>query len=231
MRDVKPRTEGSAIAKIPLGDQVNDLVTNPSNSVAYAALRDSIAVISSLHEVSCVIPVGGHPRALTIGADGSRLYAINHGGSVSVIDISDDRVGVIPDACCVQRSRYCGRGVDLRGRQCDAGGGRISVIDAGGATVAAIDGFDGYAITDLAADPEGNRVYVGLSRQSAYYQYDAGLLGVIDTATNAAIHTIDLGASPDTITVSPDGSMMYTTHYDHRCVSSSRPASFRVTPD
>ncbi len=40
-----------------------------------------------------------------------------------------------------------------------------------------------YAITDLAADPEGKRVYVGLSRQSAYYQYDTGLVGVIDTTT------------------------------------------------
>ena len=53
---------------------------------------------------------------------------------------------------------------------------------------------------------------------------------MIDTTTDAAIHTIDLGASPDTITISPDGSMMYTTHYDHRLVSAVDRASFRVTP-
>ena len=45
------------IAKILLGDQVNDIVTSPNNSVAYAALSNSIAVISSLHGVSCIIPV------------------------------------------------------------------------------------------------------------------------------------------------------------------------------
>ncbi len=223
----------TVIAKILLGDQVSDRVTSPNNSVAYAALSNSIAVISSLHEVSRIIPISGHPRGLTIDADGSRLYANNCGGSVSVIDIADHRVGVIPGACCVQQvDTLDGALIYAAGNATDGGrcGGRISVIDARGATVAAIAGLDGYAITDLAADPERNRVYAGLARQSAYYQYDAGLLGVIDTMTNAAIHTIDLGASPDTITVSPDGSMMYTTHYDHRFVSAVDLDAYSVTP-
>ncbi|HWS92016.1 MAG TPA: hypothetical protein VN306_05800 [Mycobacterium sp.] len=98
---MKRRTESGppVIAKIRLGDQVSDIVTSPINSVAYAALGNSIAVINSLHEVSCVIPVGGHPRDLTIDAHGSRLYAANYGGSVSVIDIVDYRVETIPGAC------------------------------------------------------------------------------------------------------------------------------------
>ena len=233
MGEVKRRTEGSerpqtVIAKIPLGDRVSDLVTNPNNSAAYTALRDSIAVISSLHKISSVIPVGGHPRALTIGGDGSRLYATNYGGSVSVIDISDHRVGVIPGACCVQQVDTAdGALIYAAGNATD--GGWVSVIGEEGATVAAIDGFDGCAITDLAADSEGGRLFVGLSRRSAYYQYDTGSLGVIDTVTNAAIHTIDLLGSPDTITVSPDGSMMYATHRDHLCVSAIDLASLRVT--
>jgi YVTN family beta-propeller protein len=223
----------TVVAKIPLGDQVSDIVTSPNNSVAYAALSNSIAVISGRHEVSCIISGGGRPRGLTIDADGSRLYASNYGGSVSVIDIADHRVGVIPDARCVQRvdtvagTSIYAAGNAIDGRRC---GGRISVIGAGGDTVTEIAGFDGYAITDLAADPEGNRVYAGLSRQSPYYQYDTGLVSVIDTTTSAAIHTIDLGASPDTITISPDGSMMYTTHCDHRLVSAIDLASFRVMP-
>src|SRR5271166_3841175 len=131
------------IAKILLGDQVSDIVTSPNKSVTYAALSNSIAVISRSHEVSRIIPVSGRPRVLTIDADGGCLYANNCGG-------------------------------------CD---GWISVIDARGATVDAVAGLDGYAITDLAADPEGKRVYVGLSRQSAHYQYDTGLVGVIDTTT------------------------------------------------
>lgn len=86
------------------------------------------------------------------------------------------------------------------------------MIDAEGATVAAVAGFDSYVITDLAAGPDGTRVHAGLSQQSAHRQYDAGLVGVIVAAFNELIHTIDLGASPDTINVSPDGSVLYTTH-------------------
>ena len=185
----EPNSEPPQIAMIRLGDQVSDIVTSPNNSVAYAALSNSIAVISSVHDVSCVIPISGHPSSLAIDPDGSRLYANNYGGSVSVIDIADHRVDVIPDACCVQQvDTVDGPLIYAAGNAKDGGrcGGWISVIDAGGATVAAIAGLDGYAITDLAADPEGNRVYVGLSQQSAYYQYDAGLVGVIDTTTNAA---------------------------------------------
>ena len=221
------------IAKILLGDQVSDIVTSPSNSVAYAALSNSIAVISSLHDVSCIIPVSGHPRSLRIDADGSRLFASNYRGAVSVIDIADHCVNVVPGACYVQQVDTAdGAFIYAAGNTANGGGcdGWITVTDGEGATVAAIAGLDDYAITDLAAAPEGNRVYVGLSQQSAYYQYDAGLMGVIDTTADAAIDTIDLVASPDTITVSPDGSMMYATNYDHRLVSAIDLASFRVTP-
>jgi YVTN family beta-propeller protein len=217
------------VAKIPLGDRVSDIVTSPNDSVAYVALPDSIAVIGSRHDVSRVIPVSGHPRALTLDADGARLYVTNYGDSVSVIDVVDDRVEFIPDACCVQRVDT-GDGTLIYAAGNSIGGGRISVIDAEGSTVAAIAGFDAYVITDLGAAPEGNRVYVGLCRQSAYHQYDAGLVGVIDTAANALIHTIDLGASPETINVSADGSVMYTTHYDHKMVSKVDLLSYLVTP-
>ena len=231
----EPKSEPpqTLIAKIRLGDQVSDIVTSPNNSVAYAALSNSIAVISSLHDVSCTIPIGGQPRDLTIDADGSRLYANNYGGSVSVIDIGNHHVRVIPGACRVQHvdtadgALIYAAGNATNGSRC---GGWISVSDAEGATVAEIAGLDGYAITDLAANPEGSHVCAGLSRPSAYYQYDAGVLGVIDTATNAAIHIVDLVAAPDMVTVSPDESVVYTTHYDHRLVSAIDLASFRVTP-
>ena len=174
------------IAKILLGDQVSDIVTSPNKSVTYAALSNSIAVISRSHEVSRIIPVSGRPRVLTIDADGGCLYANNYGDTASVIDIADHRVHVIPGACYVQQvDTVDGAFTYAAGNTTNSGGcdGWISVIDARGATVDAVAGLDGYAITDLAADPEGKRVYVGLSRQSAHYQYDTGLVGVIDTTT------------------------------------------------
>ncbi len=155
MGDVKRPTEGSVIAKIPLGDRVSDIVTNPHNSVACAALRDSIAVISSLHKISCVIPIGGHPRALTIGADGSRLYAAGYGDSVSVIDISDHRVGVIPGACCVRQVDTAdGALIYAAGNAAD--GGRISVIDEGAPRSAPLTGSTAMPLPISRPTPKAN---------------------------------------------------------------------------
>lgn len=229
MGDVERRAGGSVITTIALGDRVNDLATNPGNSVAYAALTDSVALLSSQHRISCVIPVGGHPRALAIAADGSRLYAANQGGSVSVIDISDHRVAVIPDACCAQQVDTADGALIYVGGNA-ASGGRVSVLGEGGAMVAVVDGLDGSAVTDLSADSERRRVYVGVRRRSDHHhQYDAGSLGVIDTAANAAIHTIGLVGPPDSLTMGPDGSVLYATHYDHSCVTAIDLATYRVT--
>lgn len=88
--------------------------------------------------------------------------------------------------------------------------------DTEGATVATIPGVGGYAITDLAVDPNGTRVYAGLSGHSSYYQYCTGFVSVIDHATYAVIDVINMAASPDTITVSPDGSTVVRDALRHR---------------
>ncbi|MGD1345665.1 YncE family protein [Mycobacterium seoulense] len=221
------RTGGSVIARVTLDGRLHDLTANPGNSVAYAALSDSVAFIGSHHEVLCVIPAGGHPRALTIGADGSRLYTVNHGGSVSVIDISDHRVGVIPGACCVQQvDTPDGALIYAAGNATNRG--RVWVLGEGTAAGAAVAGFDGRSVTGFAADSQRRRLYVGLCRRSDYHhQYDAGSLAVIDTATGVVIRTVGLIGAPDTITVG--GSMVYATHYDHSCVSAIDLSSFDVT--
>ncbi|OBH27565.1 hypothetical protein A5692_24480 [Mycobacterium sp. E342] len=228
MGDVERRTGGSVIATIALGDRVNDVVTNPGNSIAYAALTDSVALINSHHEISCVIPVGGPPRTLAIGADASRLYATNYGDAVSVIDISDHRVGLLPGACCVQQIDTAD-GALIYAASNLARGGWISVMDEGGTAVGTIDGLDGSAVTDLAADSEHQRLYVGLCRRSDYHQYDAGSLAVIDTATNAAMHATNLVGPPDSLTIGPDGAVLYATHYDHSSVTAIDLATLRVT--
>jgi YVTN family beta-propeller protein len=220
------------IAKILLGDQVSDIVTSPNNSVAYAALSNSIAVISSLHGVSCIILVSGHPQSLRIDADGSRLFASNYRGAVSVIDIVDHCVNVVPGACYVQQVDTAdGAFIYAAGNVANGGGcdGWITVADAESHRRC-------HCRTRRLCHHRscgGPRRQPGIRRvvpTERYYQYDAGLVGVIDTATNAVVHTIDLGAVPDAITVTQDGSMMYTTHYDHKLVSAVNLGSYGVTP-
>lgn len=226
MERVERRTGGSVIARVTLDDRLHDLTANPGNSVAYAALSDSVAFISSHDEVLCVVPVGGHSRALTVGADGSRLYSANHGGSVSVIDVSDQRVGVIPGACCVQQvDTPDGALIYAAGNA--ANRGRVWVLGEGTAIGAAVAAFDGRGVTGFVADSERQRLYVGLCRRSDYYhQYDAGSLAVVDIAAGGVTRTVGLIGAPDTITVG--GSMAYATHYDRSCVSAIDLSSFDV---
>jgi YVTN family beta-propeller protein len=241
---VERRTAGSILtAEVQLGDRVTDIVTNPHNSVAYAALPDSIAIIGSRHQVSSVIRAGGHPRTLSIDADGSRLFVANYGGSVSVIDVSDHRIGVIRGACCVQQVDTAD-GALIYAAGNSALGGRISVLGESGEIAGAVGGFDGYNITGLAADseglvgpedpagtgdPAGRTLYVGLSRRSAHHQYDAGALAIVDTVTGAVLDRIDLLGPPDTVTIGPGASKLYMKHYDLRCVSAIDLDSLVVT--
>jgi YVTN family beta-propeller protein len=183
------------IAKILLGDRVSDIVTSPNNSVAYAALTNSIAVISSLHDVSCIIPVSGHPRSLRIDADGSRLFASNYCGAVSVIDLASFRVTPIalgdsplgvsmtPDGLqAYVASRYS-----------------LSVIDT------VVNEAARIAVGDLPrcvrVSPDGKYAYVS--------NFGDRTVSVIDTIAQCVTETIEVGGHPEALAVSPDGHRLY----------------------
>ena len=67
--------------------------------------------------------------------------------------------------------------------------------------------------------PDGAPLYVATSRVSSYTQYFPGSVTVIDTARYAIVDTIAVSLSPDTVTVSPDGSLVLVTHYDTNSIS------------
>lgn len=166
-----------------------------------------------------------------INTDGRRLYVSDYQGSVSVINIADYRVGVIRGACrALEVVTADGSVIYAAHNANDHCASWVSVVSTDVSTVVATAGFDGYAVTDLAVNPDGTRVYVALARHSSYYRYAAGLVAVIDAAVCAVIGAIDLPMSPDTITVSPDGSMMYATHYDTEAVSAIDLVTHSIMP-
>ena len=67
--------------------------------------------------------------------------------------------------------------------------------------------------------PDGGRLYVATCRHSSYTQYFPGSITVIDTAQYGDVDTIAVPLSPDTVTVSPDGSVVLVTHYDTNSMS------------
>jgi DNA-binding beta-propeller fold protein YncE len=90
--------------------------------------------------------------------------------------------------------------------------GVVFVIDIACATTAATVSVKDAAA--LAISPDGSRLYAVSYDRRTYYQYPAGWLTIIDTASHAVVETIAVGACPETLTASPDGAYLYITHYD-----------------
>ncbi|GFG76266.1 YncE family protein [Mycobacterium botniense] len=221
------------VATIALAGRAGDVAVSPDSACVYVAQSNSVAVISRLNNITGIISACGHPKDLMFGIDGDRLYVTSYEGCVSVVDLADHRVGVIPGAVCArevattdQTLVYAAHNAK-HDRGCSSW---ISVSTTQGVTVATIPGAGGCAIVDLAANPHGTRVYAACVRPSPYRQYRRGFVAVIDTAAHAVGDVIDLPAAPDSITVSPDGLTMYVTHEDTESVSAVNLATHCVTP-
>ena len=103
----------------------------------------------------------------------------------------------------------------------------VSVIDVAGATTVAT-----VPVKDVAAltiSPDGSRLYAISYDWRTYYQYPAGRLTIIDTASHAVVETIAVGVCPERVTASPDGAYLYITHYDTCSVSAVNLTTGNVT--
>jgi YVTN family beta-propeller protein len=67
--------------------------------------------------------------------------------------------------------------------------------------------------------PDGGRLYIATSTVSTHTQFFPGWVTVADTAQYAVVESIAVPVSPDTVTVSPDGSRVFVTHYDTNSIS------------
>ena len=210
----------TAIATIPVGGRVHDITVSPDGEHVYVARSDSVVVINTRHHIVGRIPVGRPAKSLVMDADGKQLFVVDYGASVLVVDTRlytvqtewggcASAVVVSPDG----RHLYAAHNQDTDG----GASGVVSVIDVACATTIATVPLDD--IVALAISPDGSRLYAISCDRRTYYQYPAGWLTIIDTASHAAVNAIAVDACPETATVSPDGAYLYITHYDTCSVS------------
>jgi YVTN family beta-propeller protein len=210
----------TAIATISVDGRVHDITVSRDGEHVYVARSDSVMVINGRHHIVGRIPVSGSAKSLLMDADGKQLFVVDYDGSVLVVDTRDytaqtplggcaSDVVVSPDGCHLYAAH----------NQVTDGGanGVVSVIDIACATTVAT-----VPVNDLAAlaiSPDGSRLYAVSHDRRTFYQYPAGWLTIIDTASHAVVKTIAVGACPETVTASPDGAYLYITHYDTCSVS------------
>jgi YVTN family beta-propeller protein len=220
----------TAIATIPVGGRVHDIAVSPDGEHVYVARCDAVMVINGRQHIVARIPVAGAVKSLVMDAGSQQLFVIGYDGSVLVIDTREHVAQTVWDG------RGSGVVVSPDGRHLYAAhtqitdgeaSGAITVIDiACATTIATVPIHD---VAALAISPDGGRLYAVSYDRRAYHQYPAGWLTTIDTASHAAVKTIGIGASPESVTTSPDGSYLYITHYDTCSVSAVNLATDSTT--
>jgi YVTN family beta-propeller protein len=219
-----------AITTIPVDGRVHDIAVSPDGEHVYVALSDSIVVINARHHIVARIPVSARPKSLAMATDGEQLFLVDYDGSVLVVDARDYAVQKLwevnaSDAVVSPDGRYL---YVAHSRNADGGTyGIVSTIDVACATIVATVLLDD--VVALAISPDGSRLYAISCDRRTYCQYPAGDLTIIDTGSHAAIHTVAVGACPETLTPSPDGDYLYITHYDTCSVSAVNPTTGNST--
>jgi YVTN family beta-propeller protein len=203
---------------------------SPDGEHVYVARSDSVMVLNGRHHIVGKIPVSGSAKSLVMDADGKQLFVVDCDGSVLVVDTRDYTAqtpwgGCASDVVVSPDGRHL---YAVHNQVTDGGAnGVVSVIDIACATT-----VDTVPVKDpvaLAISPDGSRLYAVSSDRRSYYQYPAGRLTIIDTASHAVVETIAVGACPDTVTASPDGAYLYITHYDTCSVSAVNLMTGNVT--
>jgi YVTN family beta-propeller protein len=210
----------TAIAAIPVGGRVHDITVRPDGEHFYVALTDSVMVINGRHHIVASIPISGTAKSLVMDADGKQLFVVDYDGSVLVVDARNHTAQTLWDGCAsAVVVGPDGRHLYAAHNQVTDGGinGVISVIDIASATTAAT--VPVHDVAALTISPDGGRLYAVSYDRGTYYQYPAGWLSIIDTASHAVAETIAVGGCPETVTASPDGAYLYITHYDTCSVS------------
>jgi YVTN family beta-propeller protein len=220
----------TAIATIPVDDRVHDITVSPDGEHVFVALSDSVMVINGRHHFVARIPVAGPAKSLMMDADGKQLFVVEYDGSVLVVDARDYTAHTPWGRCAsdVVVGPDGGHLYAAHNQVTDRGAnGVVSVIDIACATTVAT-----VPVKDIAAltiSPDGSRLYAVSYDRRTYYEYPAGWLTIIDTASHAAVETIAVGACPETVTASPDGAYLYITHYETCSVSAVNLTTGNVT--
>jgi YVTN family beta-propeller protein len=215
--------------QLPIGVRVGDVVAGIDTDRVYVGAGDCVIVVAGC-DILARIPVGPNTKRLILSTDDAFLYVVGYDGSVRVISTADHTVTTI------SRIPSTAEVVSPDGRHLYAAHpppriestySHISAMAADGTSLGTV-AIKNYA-TGMDVSPDGGRLYIATSRVSSYTQFFPGWVTVIDTAQRVVVESIAVPVSPDTVTVSPDGSRVLVTHYDTNSISAIDVARRSVT--
>jgi YVTN family beta-propeller protein len=205
--------------KLAIDARVCDVVATSAADRLYVAVDDCVIVMAG-GDIATRIPIGPDTKRLILSADEALLYVLGYDGSIRVISTANHTVTSIagspstaevvsPDG---RRLYTAHPTASLEGAY-----SQISATAADGTSLGTV-AIKNYA-TGMGVSPDGGRLYIATSTVSTHTHFFPGWVTVIDTAQHAVVDTIAVPVSPDTVTVSPDGSRVLVTHYDTNSIS------------
>lgn len=193
-----------------------------SAAVTHAAQQCRLYVTdyrtASVRQMDCAtnapldpIPVGQQPFGIVASPDGEWLYVANYGSNTISVINTDSNITYYTAG--VQGMGPIGVALSPDGTRlyvANFDSSTVSVLNVGGNTTPSVVGtvqFPGGSRPDnVAFSADGSVVYVAL--------WGAARVAVIDTtsANYQVVQTIDVGHSPTSFAVSPDGKRVYVTN-------------------
>lgn len=222
---------------IAVGSDPTGIAANPRRNEVYVVNTgsNSVSVIDTeKKEVVATIPVGRRPYFISVSPDGTRGYVANSGSNtVSVIDLKQRRViavvgvGEAPGMAAISPD---GETLVVSNRL----GGSASIIDAtaDAASMRVRSVWSGCrGATDIAILPNSNKAFVACSggdqvmaiqlatplqsRQASGKQPNSN----IQERKDALLALLDVGKTPVSLALKPDGGEIYAVNYGSSSVS------------
>ncbi len=205
---------GQVIAQVTVGRGPTHPIPSPDGTRVYVTNTDegSVSVIdTATWQVIATVPDLPEPHDGELTPDGRLLYLATAGDStMTVVDtVSLEVVQTFP----VGKKP---RGVAVGGENgelayvTNKGDGTLSIIDVlqGQVLATAPIGLGAHA---LRVSPDGNTVYVALSKADA--------VAVVDAATGEVRQTLPVGAQPEQLDLSPDGQWLVASNNGDATIS------------
>ena len=207
---------------IAVGANPNYVEVAPNGKFAYVT-NQSARVIDVLNtatdQVSGHIPIPqGPPQAVSFSPDSQTAYVSVYGShSVPLIAFIDTATGTVTSTVPVDNHEPGPSATSLNGlflyvpnHNMVQGGSGDNVLDA-------ID-LATKKVTDIAVEANPHWVVVGTNGLFYVTDHQSDVVTVLNASTNGVIKTIDVGETPHSAALSPDGTRLAVTSYNGSAV-------------
>jgi YVTN family beta-propeller protein len=206
----------AVIATIPVGVGPMGVAVDPPRGRVYVANSNSVSVIDGVNNtVIGTITTGGILFGIAVSPDGTKVYTANMDHSLNN-PAGDSSSVFILDTASLTKTGFVTTGAQPLGVAAHPTNGLVYVGNYIGGTIAAVDPVAKTKTVieidcspyGLAVNAEGTLVYAACQAQ------EGNELVVINTATNAIVAALPLGAGAVGVALSPNTNRVYVVDRD-----------------